>query len=177
MQKYLYKTPSSVNDNFHGGTQRKFHFNNGYGASVVCHEFSYGGREGLFELAVLDNAGNIDYSTPLGTDVLGYLTEDDVQAALLTIEALPRPETIILRIRCVSCQEIQTVVLPFEGYRDWKQGRKLIQQALPDVAADIRELLISKTCGKCFDELFAEEPDGEDSVEAAMAAADEVMPS
>jgi hypothetical protein len=35
-------------------------YENGYGVSVVCNEYSYGGREGLYELAILK--GDKDHS-------------------------------------------------------------------------------------------------------------------
>lgn len=34
----------------------------------------------------------------------------------------------------------------------WRAGRP-IQDAAPDLSADDREMLISQTCGKCFDKL------------------------
>lgn len=71
-----------------GGEQRRYRFPNGYEASVVCHDFSYGRASGLFELAVQVD-GNCYYETPITDDVLGYLTEDDVQRTLAEIEALP----------------------------------------------------------------------------------------
>ena len=36
-----------------GGIQKIYSFPNGYGASVIKHEGSYGGSDGLWELAVL----------------------------------------------------------------------------------------------------------------------------
>ena len=33
-----------------GGVQHVYSFSNGYGASVVKHDFSYGGKQGLWEL-------------------------------------------------------------------------------------------------------------------------------
>jgi hypothetical protein len=50
-----------------------YRFPNGYGASVVSSPFTYGGKDGLFEVAVLDSSGTIDYSTPITGDVIGYL--------------------------------------------------------------------------------------------------------
>lgn len=68
--------------------QARIGFPNGYGASVVRGEFSHGGRDGLYELAV--TAGNeIVYDTPITDDVLGHLTPDDVTKVLGQIEALP----------------------------------------------------------------------------------------
>lgn len=37
----------------HGGPQAIFHFDNGYGASVIQNGMSYGADSGLWELAVL----------------------------------------------------------------------------------------------------------------------------
>jgi hypothetical protein len=69
--------------------QVKVHFDNGYSASVVSHRFSYGGGEGLFELAVLD-ADRITYDTPITSDVLGCLTTEDVITHLDAINQLPK---------------------------------------------------------------------------------------
>ena len=77
----------------HDGTQVVYKFENGYGASVVCHEFSYGGDQGLKELAVLtfpddDERYELCYSTEITNDVLGYLSDEDVADLLVKIEAL-----------------------------------------------------------------------------------------
>jgi hypothetical protein len=59
----------------HGGQMVRVHFGNGYGASVVRSAYSYGGRDGLYELAVL--AGNtLCYDTPITDDVEGHLTPE-----------------------------------------------------------------------------------------------------
>ena len=75
------------------GTQVVHKFENGYGASVVCYEFSYGGDQGLKELAVLtfpdnDERYKLCYSTEITDDVLGYLSDEDVADLLVKIEAL-----------------------------------------------------------------------------------------
>ena len=72
----------------HGGIQYKFRAENGYGASIVRHDFSYGGKDGLWELAVLDKTGDLCYTTHITEDVLGYLTEEEVNNTLLQIEQL-----------------------------------------------------------------------------------------
>jgi hypothetical protein len=71
------------------GVYARVFFPNGYGASVVKSEYSYGGRNGLYELAViLEETGEITYNTPITDDVIGYLTEDGVTALLAEIELL-----------------------------------------------------------------------------------------
>ena len=55
--------------------------------SVIRHEGSYGGRLGLFELAVLRD-GNIVYDTPVAGDVLGWLTPEEVVDATLRTASL-----------------------------------------------------------------------------------------
>lgn len=50
----------------------EFEFSNGLGASVIRGATTYGGREGLFELAVMEE-GRVCYDTPITDDVIGYL--------------------------------------------------------------------------------------------------------
>ena len=77
-----------------GGTQKIYRFKNGFGASVVRHEYSYGGDAGLWELAVIKFDGDEDddfsltYETPITEDVEGHLTESEVDELLKKIEAL-----------------------------------------------------------------------------------------
>jgi hypothetical protein len=70
------------------GIRARIMFENGYGASVVKGEYTYGGKDGLYELAVLDSNGELTYETPVTDDVEGYLTEDDVTKLLEQIQNL-----------------------------------------------------------------------------------------
>lgn len=72
----------------YGGERQVFEFANGYGASVVRHEYSYSSSEGLWELAVLDANGRLTYDTPVTNDVEGYLSEGAVADLLDQIAAL-----------------------------------------------------------------------------------------
>ena len=63
-------------------------FDNGYGASVVVGPHTYGGEDGLYELAVLDSNGELTYETPVTSDVEGWLSEDDVTKLLEQIQKL-----------------------------------------------------------------------------------------
>lgn len=74
--------------NVNNGTQRVYKFPNGMGASVVRHDFSYGGNKGLWEIAVLDEQGSIDYSTPITNDVIGHQTDSQVTDILEQIKDL-----------------------------------------------------------------------------------------
>lgn len=71
-----------------GGIMSRVQFDNGYGASVVKGPMSYGGKDGLYELAVLDSNGDLTYETPVTSDVEGYLSEDDVTRLLEQIQNL-----------------------------------------------------------------------------------------
>jgi hypothetical protein len=77
-----------LNDKFMSGKKSRIQFDNGYGASVVSHSFSYGGKLGLYEIAILDNEGDICYDTPITNDVIGHLTEEDVTEVLIKIQSL-----------------------------------------------------------------------------------------
>jgi hypothetical protein len=81
----------------HTGIQYLAFYPNGYGASIVQHDFSYGGKENLWELAVIkgtEEDWNLCYSTPITGDVLGYLTEQDVDDTLKQIESLVDSPTV-----------------------------------------------------------------------------------
>ena len=90
------------------GRQRLYRFENNFGASVVRHNGSYGGKEGLWELAVIKwseepidpgydfgdafDPGNIAwrlvYDTPITNDVIGWLEESEIEPILLKIKSL-----------------------------------------------------------------------------------------
>ena len=70
------------------GYQLIYKFDNGYGASVVKHDMSYGSKKGLYEIAVLDSEGHLCYDTPITTDTIGHLTMGDVEQYLAEISLL-----------------------------------------------------------------------------------------
>jgi hypothetical protein len=70
------------------GVQARIQFDNGFGASVVKTPYTYGGDKGLYELAVLDNNGNLTYNTPVTNDVIGYLRPEDVTDVMEKIQQL-----------------------------------------------------------------------------------------
>ena len=76
------------------GIQYIFKADNGYGASIVQHNSSYGGRVGLWEIAVTeydeDDEWDICYDTPITNDVLGHLSESEVMDYLTQIEQLKK---------------------------------------------------------------------------------------
>ena len=52
--------------------------------------------------------------------------------------------------RCSTVHEAEVKKVDFE---DWKNG-KHIQDALPDIPIDLREILISGICNECYKELY-----------------------
>ena len=72
----------------HDGHGYVYKFDNGFGASVVQHSGSYGGNQGLYEIAVLDSKGDLCYDTPITDDVIGYANEDKIKDTLDRIKSL-----------------------------------------------------------------------------------------
>ena len=68
-----------------GGVQKLFEFPNGYGASVVIHDFSYG-----LELALLDVDHNIIQHPDITDDVCGFLNVDTCNDILQKIAELEK---------------------------------------------------------------------------------------
>ena len=82
-----------VSKTLHGGVQLLYFFPNGYGASIISHQYSYGGLDGKYELAVL--LGTLEnytltYDSPITDDVVGYLSADEATDLLKQIMALPK---------------------------------------------------------------------------------------
>lgn len=67
------------------GWQKIFEFPNGYGASVVVHDFSYG-----LEIALLDAGQNIIQHPDITDDVAGFLNVDSANDLLEKIAKLPK---------------------------------------------------------------------------------------
>ena len=63
-----------------GGQVEKFQFINGWGASVANHNHSYGGSEGLYELAEINPNGHL-----IDDSIKGYLTFAEVDCYLREI--------------------------------------------------------------------------------------------
>ena len=69
--------------------RHRIKFTNGWTASVVSHSGSYGGRDGLFEVALFDREGDICYHEVTDHDVVGYLDFWGVVKVLDKIKNLP----------------------------------------------------------------------------------------
>lgn len=64
----------------------------------------------------------------------------------------------LLHVNCVLCQERHTLIVKStKGYEAWQNGQKHIQDALPELTTDQREMLLSGICPTCWDKTFGEE--------------------
>lgn len=76
-----------------GGRHLRVFFKNGWGVSAISHQYSYGGREGLYEIGILNEDGHIQYDNPVSTEgVIGWLTPRDVVAYMNVLASLPHRE-------------------------------------------------------------------------------------
>jgi len=77
------------------GMHKVYRYPNGYGASVVFFDYSYGAQDGLWELATIQftGQGNTDWIFVNNPDVFGHLTDKEVDKMLDDIAAMV-PETV-----------------------------------------------------------------------------------
>lgn len=59
-------------------------------------------------------------------------------------------------IVCQSCGTSYNVTVTDQELEDWHYGMN-IQNAMPFLSSNDRELLISRTCGSCFNKMFPPE--------------------
>ena len=88
MKKFEDLDFKKLTDQFMSGVQARMMFENGFGVSVVSHTYSYGGKDGLFEIAVLDKKGELTYNTPVTNDVIGYLKPEEVTEIMEHVQKL-----------------------------------------------------------------------------------------
>ena len=88
MKKFEDLEFEGINDGFMAGVKCRMMFDNGYGVSVVSHSYSYGGKDGLFEIAVLDKDGSLTYDTAVTNDVIGYLDPEGVTDIMEQVQKL-----------------------------------------------------------------------------------------
>lgn len=68
------------------------------------------------------------------------------------------PETSTLIATCVECSTPTDLTVSTNGLAAWRDGTH-IQDALPDLTVDERELMISGMCGTCFDKFIPADED------------------
>ena len=57
---------------------------------------------------------------------------------------------------CPFCKAVSFVTVDYDQYRDWLDG-ELIQNAMPNLSAVDREILISGICVECQKSIFDDE--------------------
>lgn len=63
-------------------------------------------------------------------------------------------EEVRISRKCFRCAGMFEFTVSAEGLRRWREDGVLLQDALPEVSVANRELLLSGTCGTCFQEIF-----------------------
>ena len=61
---------------------------------------------------------------------------------------------VALAVKCLTCKADYVIFMMVDDYFDWKDNKKNISDALYYLSSNERELLISRTCGSCFDKMF-----------------------
>ena len=64
--------------------------------------------------------------------------------------------TIDMNVSCNICNDSVTLTVNPVDVMQWQQG-KFIQDAMPYLNANERELLISITCDTCFEKMFGDD--------------------
>lgn len=57
-------------------------------------------------------------------------------------------------IRCRHCRESYIVPISEQEYLNWIKKGAFIQDEFPELDPNERELLISQTCGNCWNKIF-----------------------
>lgn len=86
---------ADLRDLYSKAEQAILYFDNGYGCSVLFGEIFFSDGVDTYELAVL-HKGQMEYTSPITSSVLGYITKEEVTKAMIEIQNLPpKNETTI----------------------------------------------------------------------------------
>jgi len=61
-----------------------------------------------------------------------------------------------VEVTCIACNKLHVIEVNSVDFFAWKHG-ELVQVAFPYLSDSDRELLVSHTCDKCWEEAFSEE--------------------
>lgn len=64
-----------------------------------------------------------------------------------------------MKITCFNCKEPQEVPITQKQLDDYRISGAFVQVYFPELTDDEREMLISGTCNRCWDEMFSEDED------------------
>lgn len=124
-----------------GSTQVIFKFTNGYAASIVQGPYTYGGPDGLFEMAVLDSNGNLHYDNPVTPDdVAGFLSVEEVQEKLHQLAHLTEAELTEFQTDKAKKEFLKALGYLAQDFRD-------VQRRTPDAITELPEELRSAVEG------------------------------
>ena len=62
--------------------------------------------------------------------------------------------SFVVDVQCLQCGVVYSIILNKQDLVDWTSGDKYIQDIFHYLSPNERELLISNTCGSCFDKMF-----------------------
>jgi hypothetical protein len=120
-------------DDVAASTQVVFKFTNGYSASVIQGRYTYGGDRGLFEMAVLDPSGHIDYENPVTPDdVAGYLSVAEVKEKLHQLAHLTETELVEFRKERAKAAFLKALEYLAADFRDVRRNTPDAVTELPD---------------------------------------------
>ena len=91
-------------------------------------------------------------------DIDGMIVEQEK-----TMVAFANADNVV-EIRCAMCGTSYAIMYNSQDMMDWLSGQGFIQDLMPYLSDAERELLISRTCGACFDKLFPAPIDNEENV-------------
>lgn len=70
-------------------------------------------------------------------------------------------QKMIYNVTCEHCKTQYSFEVPTGQFFRWVRGDGLIQDLLPELTDGQRELMISRTCDKCWNEIFETQKDSD----------------